>query len=137
MSTPTTRCTASDASASSRVESRRPPAGSAFVPTSRSRAPVATPNHPLTSSAAQSCSPPPKGTKIAEEESNRDGVPWSAPTSAGDLFDKRCEIAGELVRIETLGVQEDELDVVRGRQAQRVVDGVDRGERRRPRLHTN
>ena len=61
-STPTTRCTASEASARRRVESRSPRHGSAFVPTSASREPAAKASHAPSSSAAQSCSPPPNGT---------------------------------------------------------------------------
>ena len=56
------RCTASETSASSRLASRLP-ARSASVPTSRSACRLHKASQAPSSSAAQSCSPPPNGTK--------------------------------------------------------------------------
>ena len=59
---PVRRCTAIDASASRRLASRPWPLSSPRVPASRSASPVAVASHAPSSSAAQSCSPPPNGT---------------------------------------------------------------------------
>ena len=83
-STPTTRCTASDASASRRLASRWPCRGSVFVPTSRSTAPPAEASHAPSSSAVQSCSPPPNGTSTPCPDSQSMDDPWMTPTSAGE-----------------------------------------------------
>ncbi len=57
------RWTASAASASSRLASRRPRLAPALVPTSRSGSFTAAASQAASSSAAQSCTPPPNGTK--------------------------------------------------------------------------
>ena len=59
-STPTTRCRASDASASRRLASGPP--GSPRVPTIRSSRPVVSASQAAVSTAAQSCAPPANGT---------------------------------------------------------------------------
>ena len=76
-STPAARCTASDALASRRLESRPSSTG----PARRSGASMAPASHAATSSAAQSCSEPANGTKIGP--SSRMASPTRTPTSQG------------------------------------------------------
>ena len=131
--TPTTRCVASDASASSLLASRWPRRGSARVPTSRSGAPVANASHAPSSSAAQSFSPPPNGTKtpspraasrVRAAERRRDRRASARRSPPGRSAPHRVELGRR--------VEQHEIDVVRRREAHDIARRLERGERRRP-----
>ena len=127
------RWTASDASASRRLASRRPLRGSARVPTSRSGAPVAEAIQAPSSSAAQSCSPPPNGTWTPRPATG--ASPESTATCAGERSSSSRERRRELRAVEIRRrVDEHEVGLVRGREPDEVAGRVVARERRRPRV---
>ena len=120
LSTSTSRCTAREASASSRLASRCPRPGCARVPTSLSGAPIEEASNAPSSSAAQSCSPAPNGTNTPSPTSSRPACRpgWrSGPASAKSL--------GQLLRQASpssrSGRPADQLGVVGRRHAHDVV----------------
>ena len=136
--TRTTRWIMSDACASRRLASRPP--GCSSRPTSRSIDPVARTIQAASSTAAQSCSAPPKGTSTGRSAPNCGSAPeqTSTPTSQGavartapssPLSEPSSREVGEALEEDEIGALFQLPDV------RRPSSGLDRRERGRPRRH--